>query len=281
MTALLFVAAVASAPDPFAASNLVAWCVVPFDAKKRTPDQRVALLKQLGFTKYAYDWRAEHLPTFDRECELLKEAGIELTAVWFPAALNADAEKLLAVIDKHGLHPQLWVMPSQPTGTQEEKVSKVADQLRPVAEAAAKRGCKLAIYNHGGWAGEPENMLAVRAKLDMPHVGLVYNLHHGHAHLDRFPELLKQMAPHLLALNLNGMTPDGDKKGQKVLVIGHGERDEAVLAAIRGSGYSGTIGVLGHTGDDVELRLRDNLDGLRWLLKKDGPRPTPRTKPGQ
>src|SRR5580704_2271075 len=74
----------------FDRDNLVAWCIVPFDAKKRTPSERVEMLKKLGFTKFAYDWRAEHLPTFDEEVRLLKKANIELTAVWFPAGLNAD-----------------------------------------------------------------------------------------------------------------------------------------------------------------------------------------------
>ncbi len=73
--------------DVFAQDNLVAWCIVPFDAKKRGPAERVEMLKKLGFKKYAYDWRAEHLPTFDEEVGLLMKAGIELTAVWFPANL--------------------------------------------------------------------------------------------------------------------------------------------------------------------------------------------------
>src|SRR5205814_3833183 len=87
--------------DRFAQDNLVAWCIVPFDANKRTPAERVEMLQKLGFKKYAYDWRAEHLPTFDEEVGLLKKAKIELTAVWFPANLGPDAQKLLAVIKKH------------------------------------------------------------------------------------------------------------------------------------------------------------------------------------
>jgi sugar phosphate isomerase/epimerase len=286
----ILIAAVLAA-DPgeklFARDNLVAWCVVPFDAKKRGPEERVGMLKALGFRRYAYDWRADHLPTFDREVGLLKDAGIELTGVWFPAALNADARKLLAVIEKHGLKTQLWVMLGQPAGaTQAEKVSAAAAQLKPVAEAAAKLGCRVGVYNHGGWAGEPENQLAVLDALKMANVGLVYNLHHGHDHLDRFPALLAKMKPHLLCLNLNGMTPGGDKMGKKILVLGHGERDLDLLKAVRESGYAGPVGVLGHTQDDAEARLRDNLDGLAWLSAKmagkdPGPRPGPRHRPGQ
>src|SRR5215475_7311417 len=106
-----FLATTAHAADPpksdiFAQNNLIAWCIVPFDAKKRGPAERVEMLQKLGFKKYAYDWRAEHLPTFDDEVALLKKAKIELTAVWVPANLGADAQKLLAVIKKHELKPQ-------------------------------------------------------------------------------------------------------------------------------------------------------------------------------
>ncbi|MDA0725322.1 MAG: hypothetical protein O3B25_13790 [Verrucomicrobia bacterium] len=44
----------------FALDNLVAWCIVPFDAKKRGPAERAEMAKRLGFTKIAYDWRGEH-----------------------------------------------------------------------------------------------------------------------------------------------------------------------------------------------------------------------------
>src|SRR3954451_9829406 len=76
----------------YARKNLVAWCIVPFDAKKRTPAQRAEMLERIGIHRYAYDWRAEHLPTFDRELTELQKHHIELTAVWFPDALNKDAK---------------------------------------------------------------------------------------------------------------------------------------------------------------------------------------------
>jgi sugar phosphate isomerase/epimerase len=287
--ALVIAASPALAADPTAAgklfdqSNLVAWCIVPFDAKKRGPDERVAMLKQLGFTKYAYDWRAEHLPTFDREVGLLKQHGIELTAVWFPASLGPDARTLLGVIAKHRVRPQLWVTMGDPGGTdQAEKVVNAAKVIRPIAEEAAKLGCTVALYNHGGWFGEPLNEVAVVQHLKLPNVGIVYNLHHGHDHLSRFPESLAAMRPHLLCLNLNGMEPDGEKLGKKILPLGTGSLDLKLLRDIAASGYAGPIGILGHTQDDAEARLRDNLDGLAWLRPQlagtpAGPRPTYRT----
>ncbi len=285
----------ASAADPpvpaadqlLARDNLVAWCIVPFDAKKRSPEDRAAMLKRLGFRRFAYDWRAEHLPTFDRELIALKANGIELTAVWFPAALDRDARTLLAGLKRHGVRTQLWmtmnggaeaVTPDE----QAKRVAATAAAVRPVAEAAAEVGCTVALYNHGGWFGEPENQLAVIAALKRADVGIVYNLHHGHDHLARFPTLLRKMLPHLWALNLNGMTPGGDTAGRKILPLGRGESDLAVLRAVVASGYRGPVGVLGHTDDDAEDRLRDNLDGLDWLRPQlagvpPGPLPKLRT----
>ncbi len=273
----------ARAADPFAKENLVAWCIVPFDAKKRGPAERVEMLQKLGLAKYAYDWRAEHLPTFDEEVALLKKAKIELTAVWFPANLGDDAEKLLAVIKKHDVKPQLWVTMGAPAGdTEAAKVENAAKALKPIAEEAAKLGCTVALYNHGGWFGEPGNQVAVIDALKLKNVGIVYNQHHGHDHFDKFPELLKLMKPHLLALNINGSAKGGDKTGKKILPLGAGELDVKLLTAIRDSGYSGPIGILGHTQDDAAERLADNLDGLKWLLpqlagKDAGPKPKYRT----
>src|SRR5438034_2798088 len=87
----------------YALSNLVAWCIVPFDAKKRGPEERAAMLEKLGFKHFAYDWRAEHVPTFDAEVEALQRHRIELTAWWFPGSLNGDARKILDVLARHNI----------------------------------------------------------------------------------------------------------------------------------------------------------------------------------
>jgi sugar phosphate isomerase/epimerase len=218
---------------------------------------------------------------------LLKKEGIELTAVWFPADLGDDARQLLAAIEKHKVRPQLWVTmggggAAKSAEEQRKKVEEHARALRPIAAAAAKLGCAVALYNHGDWFGEPENQLAILEVLRLPNVGIVYNLHHGHDHLDRFPELLKKMKPHLLALNLNGMVKGGDRAGKKILSLGQGDEDLRLLKIIVQSGWRGPIGILGHTQDDAEERLQDNLDGLAWLVRRlegkpAGPKPKPRT----
>ncbi|MEO2091870.1 MAG: TIM barrel protein, partial [Gemmataceae bacterium] len=276
---LLLLALPCPAADVFAPANRVAWCVVPFDAKKRGPTERVEMLKRLGFTKYAYDWRAEHLPTFADEEGLLKKAGITLQGVWFPAGVGKDGEELLRVLKTHQVKTELWVMLPQPDAKlrQDEKVKAVAAQVAALAKRAAADGHKVGVYNHGGWTGEPANMAAVVAACGEPNVGIVYNLHHGHDHLAKLADHLKEMKPHLYCLNLNGMKVDGEKTGQKILCIGEGDDDAKLLKTIRDSGYAGPVGILGHTDHDVEDRLADNLNGLDCLLRSDGFTPLYRT----
>src|SRR5262245_65760613 len=48
-------AATAADDQLFARSNLVAWCIVPFDARKRSPQGRPAMPYQRGSHPFAYD----------------------------------------------------------------------------------------------------------------------------------------------------------------------------------------------------------------------------------
>jgi sugar phosphate isomerase/epimerase len=288
---LLAVAADARAADYqlFARTNLMAWCIVPFDAKKRGPEERAAMMERLGFSHFAYDYRAEHIPTFDAEVAACRKHGVSLDAWWFPGALNDEARLILEVLKRNHVKAQLWVTgggsPLKSPEEQKARVEAEAKRLRPIAEEAAKMGCTVALYNHGAWFGDPENQIQIieRLKQDgVSNVGIVYNQHHGHDHLDRFAALLRLMKPHLLALNLNGMTRDGDKAGKKILPLGQGDLDLALLKTIRDSGWRGPIGILNHTDEDAEARLLDNLEGLDWLLPQldgrvPGPRPTPRS----
>ena len=258
--------------------NLVAWCIVPFDAKKRGPAERAEMLQKLGFKKFAYDWRAEHLPTFEQEVIELKKRNVELTAVWFPSVMNADAKALLAVIEKHKLTPQLWVMVPEPPGADEyKKYQDAIKALTPVFDAAERAGCRVSLYNHGGWAGEPGTLHVMLLFAKRPHVGLVYNLHHGHADLPKLALYLAGVREKLHAINVSGMHADGDRTGRKIEVLGEGPEDLPVLRAILASGYRGPVGILGHTDDDAEARLADNLAGLaRMRAALAGKPPTPR-----
>lgn len=265
--------ALADASTLFARSNLVAWCIVPFDSKKRGPEERAAMLERLGLRRLAYDWRTEHIPTFDAELEACRRHRIELTAWWFPGSLDNDARTILQVLERHHVKAQLWVTgggePTHGPEEQKQRVAAEAARLRPIAEAAARIGGTVALYNHGGWFGEPENQIAIIQALGLQNVGLVYNFHHGHDHIDRFPALFRTMQPHLVALNLNGMVANGDKTGRKILRLGSGDQELAMMKVVAESGWRGPIGIIDHRPEtDSEVTLRENLEGLDQLLKR-------------
>ncbi|TWT55327.1 Xylose isomerase-like TIM barrel [Thalassoglobus neptunius] len=253
-----------AASDLFDRSNLAAWCIVPFDARNRSSEERAEMVAKLGIHRIAYDWRAKHVPEFEREIVAYQKHGIEFFAFW---GVQDDA---LRLFEKYKLHPQLWIMMKGTGETQEARIKSAAKGLQPILAKAKAIGSRVGIYNHGGWGGEPVNMVAVceylKKNRGADNIGIVCNLHHGHTHLDRLPKALEAMKPWLLCFNLNGMDIDGEAKGRKILPLGVGTQDVKVLRQIRASSYSGPIGILNHTQEDAEGPLLDNLDGLQWLM---------------
>jgi sugar phosphate isomerase/epimerase len=256
----------------YAKSNLVAWCVVPFDASGRGPAERAEMLKALGLTKLAYDWRDQHIPSFEEEILQTREQGIEFFAHWTPLGHTTGYEAIIGLIEKHSIHPQLWVIaPAVEAETYEQRVEQSARPLLPYVQDAVRLGCKVALYNHGGWSGEPENLIAMarwlRKEARTEDVGIAYNFHHGHDHLAKFPVWFERMVPYLMCVNLNGMTIGGPK----ILPVGQGEEDRRILEMIRDSGYRGPIGILDHRETvDARESLEQNLQGLKELLREMG-----------
>ena len=88
-----------------ASTNLAAWYIVPFDPKRRGPEERAQMLERLGITKLAYDWRDEHIPTFDAEIEAMQHHSVTITGWWY----SHHSQPVLDAIKRHDIHPQLWV----------------------------------------------------------------------------------------------------------------------------------------------------------------------------
>ena len=252
-----------------AMDDLVAWCIVPFDNQNRTPDERIDMLEELGFTRYAYDWRTEHLDETARELRLAEERGIDVTAVWAwidegdqPGQLRQDNERLLAAVAEAGVSTQVWLGFNARFFeglSNEDKVARGAEMVAYLSDRAAETGSRVALYNHGDWFGEPENQIRIIEALAGREVGIIYNFHHGHEQIDRFDDLVEAMMPYLWVVNLNGMRPEGPK----ILPFGTGTHERDMLQRVLDAGFTGPFGVLGHVDDaDVEVILEGNLKGL-------------------
>ncbi|HCQ37942.1 MAG TPA: hypothetical protein DIV39_02210, partial [Verrucomicrobiales bacterium] len=211
-------------PPNLKRENLVPWCIVPFDAAKRGPAERSTMLAELGLRRCAYDWRSKHVAEFEEEILQYEKHGIEYFAFW------GQHDQAFRLFGKYDLHPQIWnTLPSPGKATQAENVASATRALLALAKHTAEMGCKLGLYNHGGWGGEPANLIAVCRALRAAghrHVGIVYNWHHGHARIGSWAEDLKEMLPFLHCVNLNGMN-SGAKP--KILALGQGEHELSML----------------------------------------------------
>ena len=258
-------------PDLFARENLVAWCIVPFDASERSPEERAEMLDELRISHFAYDYRDKHIASFKKEIEVLKKHHIELSAVWLwldprgDDLLGEAGRSIFQILEETGSHTELWVsFPVQVfSGLKDEQaLDKAVEILSSVMELAQNIGCTMALYNHGDWFGEPENQVRIIEAMGNKDVKIVYNFHHGHQQLDRFPELMELMKPYLSTININGMRVGGPK----IMTLGEGDREAEMLRTIIDSGYTGPIGIIGHTeGEDIKLVLERNLEGLEQL----------------
>lgn len=266
----------APAKTLFAKDNLLAWCIVPYDAKSRNAEARARMLHELGFTKFVYDWREQHLATFDEELQALKRHGVKLEGVWFwvdgggGELLDRNHWHILETLRQNDMHTTLWVSFNPrffENISDAERLAKAARAVSEIRRIAAEAGCKIALYNHGDWFGDPHHQIEIINALQTKDIGLVYNFHHAHDQIAQFPQLLQAMQPYLWTVNLNGMRA----AGPKILPLGEGESELDMLRALRESQFKGSIGILGHVEEeDARVVLERNLAGLQALLAKLG-----------
>ena len=260
-----------SSQEPFA------WCIVPFDKNERTPEQRIEMLKDLGIQTYAYDWREKHLAEMSHEFMLAQENHITINAVWMWIDPKVDAIKKLSeanesvfkAIKNTRLKTTLWVS-FQPDFFKDlddaSSVEKGAEMIYYLYLRCLELGCKLALYNHGDWFGNPANQIKIIKTLGRYDIGLVYSFHHAHQQLRQFEKMAKMMEPFLVAVNLNGMK----RGGPQIYPLGQGDDEKAMIDILLAAGYDGPFGILGHKEDaDVKLILQENLRGYHQLFGKN------------
>jgi sugar phosphate isomerase/epimerase len=235
------------------------------------------MLQKLGIAKFAYDWREEHVASFDSEMIAVKNHHITLQAFWMPYGPDPFEDKhyseIFALLKRHDIKTQLWWSYGSNDSalqklTQKEKVKAIGRTVRRLAEDAAAIGCTVGLYNHGGWFGEPENELSILDYVNLPNLGIVYNFNHAEEQIDSFPSFFPRILPHLIALNIAGLQ---NGKPGKVVPVGQGDSEQKMIKRIGLSSYSGTIGIINeNTTPDAEAGLTTNMAGLQKILTTVG-----------
>lgn len=257
----------------FEVSQVSPWCIIGFDSLDRTPEQRIAMLEEMGFTKYGFNKGKGDLTTMKREFQLAKEHEIEIPSVflWLNAkrdsvgTLSAANLELLTNLKEIDQKPTLWVSFSDnfyKNTSHEEAVKLSIDMIRYVQTQASQIGCEIALYNHHGWFGNPYHQLEILERIKDPKLTMVYNFHHAQEYVDQFPDIAHKIVPYLSYVNLNGVK----KEGPQIIPIGQGNFELQMVQTLLDEGYTGPWGILGHIKtEDVKKVLQENIDGMHLL----------------
>jgi len=209
------------------------------------------------------------------ELTLANKNDIEVISVWLWLNVKRDSlgtlslanERIFETIKKLKLQTTLWVSFSNNFFeglTQEQSINRAIEMINFVNNKAEALGCKIALYNHKGWFGNPENQIEIIKALPQLNLSMIYNFHHAHEYLDDFPQIVKKIKPYLSAVNLNGKQKDGPK----ILPIGEGEFEKEMFDLLTVEGFNGPWGLLGHVENkDVKKVLEQNIDGYKSLIK--------------
>lgn len=258
----------------YARNNLVAWVIVPSDAKNRTPEERAEMLDAFGITRLAYDWRARQIPSFEDELDALKKHHIGLQAFWLPTgpdpAHDEIIQKILALLKRHHEKTALWVVvsgiPGVDTMSQEQKIAAFSKPVRYLAEKAKAINCAVGLYNFGGWFGEPENQLAIIHHVKMSNIGIVYNFHHAGTRIGQFSGFFPKILPYLMCINICGLI---DSLPRKITPVGKGNLEFNLMRQIDASDYKGPIGIMNENfSPDSRLALEMNIAGIKAFLQE-------------
>ncbi|WP_179352573.1 sugar phosphate isomerase/epimerase family protein [Winogradskyella vidalii] len=252
------------------------WAILGFDALNRTPQERIAMLNEMGFTKYGLNKGNGDLSTMIEEFKLASENNIEITSVflWLNSKrdtigkLSPANQELLSKLKKVKQKPVIWVSLSNnffEEKDQEQALELSVEMLKFIKKKADESGCELAIYNHRGWFGNPHNQLEILKQLNNPSITMVYNFHHAHEYVDEFPEIIKKIKPYLSYVNLNGIK----KEGPEILTIGNGDYEYEMIKSLIDEGYNGPWGIIGHIKtEDVQNVLARNIKGIELFNSK-------------
>jgi len=252
------------------------WCIIGFDSLDRTPLERIAMIKELGFNKYGFNKGKGDLSTMLHEFKLAKENNIKIPSIflWLNAKrdsigrLSSMNQELLTNLTKLDSKPIIWLSFSNnffEDLNQKQSIKLSIKMIEYIKTKADEIGCKLALYNHHGWFGNPNNQVEILEKINDNSITMVFNFHHAHEYVDEFSTIAKKITPYLSYVNLNGVK----KEGPQILTIGEGDHEFEMIRQLTKEGYKGPWGILGHIKtDDVKEVLKRNINGLKLINSK-------------
>jgi len=258
-------------PNPFFAMD-----TATRDAKHKTAKEQIAMLKELGYAgigPHAGPGLAEMLA----EC---RKNGLTLVAAYVGANIGPGQQKYGPELEEaietlKGSNSMLWLFvrsnkdkPSSPEG--DERAVAV---IREIAEMAAAKNVRVALYPHTGfWIERVEDAVRVAKKVNRRNVGVTFNLCHWLRVDDEknMESLVKLAMPHLFVVTINGADSGGKDWKSLIQTLDKGTFDVGrFLRVLAENGYTGPIGFQGYgIGGDAHDNLKRTMTAWQKLSKE-------------
>ena len=243
-------------------------------------EARCEMLHQLGYNAtYLTLWSEEAWEDLPKIQHAFQDFGIQVSGVYWTLDLD----------DRGGANGRfLDAMKTMPAATRIELAIvgegsfDVEDRrlklwLEPMLKAADEHDLQIALYPHTGfWLDRLEYALQTARKYLQPLLGAVFCSYHWLAlsdqNLHALPALLKDAAPLLRAVNLNGSSckTESGTRHCTIETLDRGELDNFSIAALlREIDYQGPIGFQGYgIGGDAYANLRASLGAWRSMQER-------------
>lgn len=253
----------------------------PYPKDDISPARQLDLLKELGYAGVAWtEEDPQKVRAVRAEAEL---RGLRMFAIYGSAKVSTQGEltvspllePLLEVLDGHGTLVWLHIGGKGPDIASLAADAPAIVRLRDLSAKAACHHLELALYPHvGDWTERVADAIRVARLVDRPNFGVTFNLCHCLAMGDeaRIPELLRQAAPYLKTVTINGA--DAGVKGPRwdrlIQTLDRGSFDLGkLLVILRGVGFDGPIGLQGYgIGGDRRDNLSRSIGAWRRISER-------------
>jgi len=217
-----------------------------------SPEQQLDWLRTRGYAGIA--WTADDPAEVARVAEAAAQRGVPMSAIYLSATLERDGLKgdprFEAIADALASHGTLlWIhIVSKDFAPSDAAGDAIAiPGLRRLADIAAARGLKLAIYpHHKDWTERTSDAIRLANAVDHPSLGVGFNLCHAlmAGEEARIAELLEQAGKRLFSVTLNGADAGASGTSWRRLIqpIGRGSFElRGLLAILDRIGFRGPV----------------------------------------
>jgi sugar phosphate isomerase/epimerase len=258
-------------PNPFYAMDTA------FRRPGLSTEQQIDVLKELGYAGIA--WTEEAPAQVKKVADQARKRGLKMFTIYCRADVTKDGEVkvsprldlLMDELKEHGTLIWIYLIGPGPKIDTLTARSPAVRKLRDLADAAAKRKLKVAIYPHAGfWVADTATALRLTKLVERKNFGISFNLIHSlwAGEEKEVPKLLEQAKPLLFAVTINGAEKTR-RPGFRtpILTLDRGDYDVGiVLRKLHEMGYKGPIGFQGYgIKGDTRSILKPTMQAWRKL----------------